>query len=155
MSWVGYSDPPVWLGDPTITLWVVVAVSVWQASGFTMLLILGGMEDVPKELHEAASLDGIGPVRRLTTIIVPHIRGTLAVLTVLQFINLLKAFDIVFAMTSGGPGNSSDVFGTYLYEKSFVERRWGYGSSVAVVMTLVLFGLSFFLYRRLLSKDTA
>jgi ABC-type sugar transport system permease subunit len=150
---LGWKNPPVWLGDPKITLWVVVAVSVWQASGFTMLLILGGMEDVPKELHEAASLDGSGSLRRLTSIVVPHIRGTLAVLTVLQFISLLKAFDVVFAMTQGGPGNASDVMGTYLYEKAFVEVRWGYGSAVAVVMTTVLFALSFVLYQRLLSKE--
>jgi raffinose/stachyose/melibiose transport system permease protein len=151
---LGWKNPPVWLGDPKITLWVVIAVSVWQASGFTMLLILGGMEDVPRELHEAASLDGTSSLRRLRSIVIPHIRGTLAVLTVLQFISLLKAFDVVFAMTQGGPGNASDVMGTYLYEKSFVELRWGYGSAVAVVMTAVLFVLSFGLYQRLLRKES-
>jgi len=152
---LGWQNPPVWLGDPTITMWVVIAVSVWQASGFTMLLLLSGMEDVPRELHEAASLDGANSLRRLVSIVIPQIRGTMAVVAVLQFISLLKAFDIVFAMTRGGPGNATDVLGTYLYEKAFAELRWGYGSTVAVVMTVVLFCLSFVLYRILLGREKA
>jgi ABC-type sugar transport system permease subunit len=74
---------------------------------------------------------------------------------VLQFISLLKAFDLVFAMTQGGPGNATDVLGTYLYQESFSELRWGYGSAVAVVMTVLLFLLSFGLYRGLLHKETS
>lgn len=100
---LGWKNPPVWLGDIHLTLWVVIGVSVWQAAGFTMLLILGGMEDIPREQHEAASLDGAGPLRRLVSIVLPNIRGTLAIVTVLQFISLLKSFDLVFAMTQGGP----------------------------------------------------
>jgi ABC-type sugar transport system permease subunit len=152
---LGWKNPPVWLGDVHVTLWVVIAVSVWQAAGFTMLLVLGAMEDIPREQHEAASLDGAGSLRRLVSIVLPNIRGTVSIVTVLQFISLLKAFDLVFAMTQGGPGNSTDVLGTYLYQESFSELRWGYGSAVAVVMTVLLFVLSFGLYRGLLHKETS
>jgi raffinose/stachyose/melibiose transport system permease protein len=152
---LGWKNPPVWLGDIHVTLWVVIAVSVWQAAGFTMLLVLGAMENIPREQHEAASLDGVGPLRRLIAIVLPNIRGTVAIVTVLQFISLLKAFDLVFAMTQGGPGNATDVLGTYLYQESFAELRWGYGSAVAVVMTVLLFLLSFGLYRSLLQKETS
>jgi raffinose/stachyose/melibiose transport system permease protein len=152
---LGWKNPPVWLGDIHVTLWVVIAVSIWQASGFTMLLVLGAMEDIPREQHEAASLDGASSLRRLVSIVLPNIRGTVAVVTVLQFVSLLKAFDLVFAMTQGGPGNSTDVLGTYLYEKSFGELEWGYGSAIAVTMTVLLFLLSFGLYRSLLRKETS
>jgi raffinose/stachyose/melibiose transport system permease protein len=152
---LGWKNPPVWLGDIHVTLWVVIAVSVWQAAGFTMLLVLGAMEDIPREQHEAASLDGAGSLRRLVSIVLPNIRGTVSIVTVLQFISLLKAFDLVFAMTQGGPGNATDVLGTYLYQESFSELRWGYGSAVAVVMTVLLFLLSFGLYRGLLHKETS
>jgi raffinose/stachyose/melibiose transport system permease protein len=152
---IGWKNPPVWLGDIHVTLWVVIAVSVWQAAGFTMLLVLGAMEDIPREQHEAASLDGAGSLRRLVSIVLPNIRGTVSIVTVLQFISLLKAFDLVFAMTQGGPGNATDVLGTYLYQESFSELRWGYGSAVAVVMTVLLFLLSFGLYRGLLHKETS
>jgi raffinose/stachyose/melibiose transport system permease protein len=152
---LGWKNPPVWLGDIHLTLWVVIAVSVWQASGFTMLLVLGRMEDIPREQHEAASLDGAGSLRRLVSIVLPNIRGSVAIVTVLQFISLLKAFDLVFAMTGGGPGNATDVLGVYLYQVSFGDLRWGYGSSVAVTMTVLLFVLSFGLYRVLLIKETS
>jgi raffinose/stachyose/melibiose transport system permease protein len=152
---LGWKHPPVWLGDIHVTLWVVIAVSVWQASGFTMLLVLGSMEDIPREQHEAASLDGASSLRRLVSIVLPNIRGTVAVVTVLQFVSLLKAFDLVFAMTQGRPGDSTDVLGTYLYEKSFGELLWGYGSAIAVTMTVLLFLLSFGLYRSLLRKETS
>jgi len=152
---LGWKNPPVWLGDIRVTLWVVIAVSVWQAAGFTMLLVLGAMENIPREQHEAASLDGAGPLRRLVSIVLPNIRGTVAIVTVLQFISLLKAFDLVFAMTQGGPGNATDILGTYLYQESFAELRWGYGSAVAAVMTVLLFLLSFGLYRSLLRKETS
>jgi raffinose/stachyose/melibiose transport system permease protein len=152
---LGWKNPPIWLGDIHLTLWVVIGVSVWQAAGFTMLLMLGAMEDIPREQHEAASLDGASSLRRLVSIVLPNIRGTMAIVTVLQFISLLKAFDLVFAMTQGGPGNSTDVLGTYLYQESFGELRWGYGSAVAVTMTVLLFLLSFGLYRVLLRKETS
>jgi ABC-type sugar transport system permease subunit len=150
---LGWKNPPIWLGDIHVTLWVVIAVSVWQASGFTMLLVLGAMEDIPREQHEAASLDGASSLRRLVSIVLPNIRGTVAIVTVLQFVSLLKAFDLVFAMTQGGPGDSTDVLGTYLYEKAFGELAWGYGSAIAVTMTVLLFLLSFGLYRGLLRKE--
>ncbi|WP_433062963.1 carbohydrate ABC transporter permease [Dactylosporangium sp. CS-033363] len=153
LGWIGVDVPPDWLGDFRVAPWVVVFVAVWQASGFTMLLILGAMEDVPAELHDAASLDGAGALRRLVSIVVPYIRGTLGTLTIVQFIGLLKAFDIVFALTQGGPGHATDVLGTYLVQKAFTEGRYGYGSAVAVAMTVIMLAISFVFYRRLLGKD--
>ena len=120
-----------------------------------MLLILGAMEDVPAELHDAASLDGANSLRRLVSIVVPYIRGTVATLTIVQFVGLLKAFDVVFALTKGGPGNSTQILGTYLLQKAFTESRYGYGSAVAVAMTVIMFALSFAFYRRLLGKDAS
>jgi len=150
---VGWALPPSWLGDYRFALWAVVFVSIWQASGFTMLILLNAMEDVPVELHEAASLDGARSLRRLVSIVVPYIRGTLGTLTVVQFVGLLKAFDLVFALTRGGPGNSTDILGTYLLQKAFTESRYGYGSAVAIAMTVILFVISLVLYTRLLGKD--
>ncbi|GAA3233141.1 carbohydrate ABC transporter permease [Dactylosporangium siamense] len=153
IGWFGVDLPPDWLGDYRVAPWVVIFVSIWQASGFTMLLILGAMEDVPAELHDAASLDGASALRRLVSIVVPYIRGTLGTLTIVQFIGLLKAFDIVFALTAGGPGNATDVLGTYLVQKAFAEGRYGYGSAVAVGMTVIMLVVSVVFYRRLLGKD--
>lgn len=150
---LGWSNAPAWLGDHRYALWVVVVVSIWQAGGFTMLITLGAMEDIPAEIHDAGSLDGANSLRRLLSIVIPYIRGTLATLVVIQFVGLLKAFDLVFALTKGGPGNSTDIMGTYLLQKSFTEARYGYGSAVAVAMTVVLFTISFVLYKRLMGKE--
>lgn len=141
------------LGDFRVALWVVIAVAVWQSSGFAMLLILAAMEDVPQELHDAASLDGARSLRRLTSIVLPYIRGTVGTLAVVQFVGLLKAFDLVFALTRGGPGGSTDVLGTYLTQKAFNQGRYGYGSAVAVAMTVILLLINAVLYRRLLGRQ--
>lgn len=153
LSTLGVKAPPDWLGDFRIALGTVIFVAIWQASGFTMLLILGAMEDVPAELHDAGSLDGAGALRRLVSIVLPQIRGTVATVAVVQFVGLLKAFDIVFALTRGGPGGSTDVFGTYLTQKAFAEGRYGYGSTIAVAMTVLLLVINVVLYRRLLGKE--
>uniref|UniRef100_UPI0035C9D30E carbohydrate ABC transporter permease n=1 Tax=uncultured Amnibacterium sp. TaxID=1631851 RepID=UPI0035C9D30E len=153
LGFFGWALPPDWLGDYHIALGTVIFVAIWQASGFTMLLILGAMEDVPAELHDAASLDGATSLRRLVSIVLPHIRGTVATVTVVQFVGLLKAFDIVFALTKGGPGGSTDVFGTYLTQKAFAEGQYGYGSAIAVAMTVLLLVINFVIYRRLLGKE--
>jgi ABC-type sugar transport system permease subunit len=129
---------PEWLGNPKLALYTVIAVNVWQFSGFSMIIFLSAMEAIPTDIHEAATLDGVGWWKRLRFIILPLTKSVFAVWTMLQIIFSFKIFDLIFAMTGGGPGDATNVLGIMLYRTAFRFTEFGYGSAVAVVMTVII-----------------
>jgi ABC-type sugar transport system permease subunit len=139
---VGVSSPPEWLGNASMALPAVIAVTIWQYSGFPMIILLAAMENIPTDLHDAATLDGVNVWNRVRHIIFPLVQPVFAVIIMLQIIFSFKVFDIVWVMTQGGPGEASDVLGVYLYKAAFTYERFGYGSAVAVMMSLIIFALS-------------
>ena len=132
-----------WLGTVNLSLWAIVAVSIWQFSGFPMIVLLAAIENISQEIHEAATLDGVNEWQRLRFLIVPLIRPVLISISMLQLIFSLKVFDLVWIMTKGGPGESSTVLGTYLYKEAFELHEYGYASAVAVVMFIVIFAITY------------
>ena len=128
-----------WLGDSSIALWVLIALTIWQYCGFPMIVLLAAMEGIPQDVHEAATLDGANEAQRLRRITLPLIRPVLLGLCVLQTIFALKVFDLVWVMTRGGPGQSTDVLGTFLFDEAFFKRKYGYASAVAVAMFVIIF----------------
>lgn len=149
---LGVSKPPVWLGDPKITLYAIIGVSIWQYAGFPMIVLLAAMENIPGDIHDAATIDGVNGWQRITRIIVPMIKSVLAVIVMLQIIFSLKVFDVIWVMTQGGPGEATNVLGVYLYRNAFVYTYFGYGSAVAVVMTVIIVTLSL-TYRRFIKVE--
>lgn len=139
-----------WLGDPDIALYSVIAVTIWQYSGFTMLLFLSGVEGISPEIHDAATIDGVSGLRRITSIIFPLVRRLTLVITMLQIIFSFKVFDIIYVMTRGGPGDASQVLGTYLYKKAFSDYQFGYASSIGVLMAVIVFVFTIF-YQKMTS----
>lgn len=131
-----------WLGDPKLVMYSVIAVTIWQYSGFTMLLILAALEGISPEIHDAATIDGVTPIRRIFSIIFPIIRRIVYIVTMLQIIFSFKVFDITWVMTGGGPGTSSEMLGTFLYKTAFRSNEFGYASSIAVSMTLIILVIS-------------
>jgi len=132
----------VWLSDPKINLYVVIAVTVWQFTGITMLLLLTAMEGIPLEIHDAATIDGVNVFQRIKSIILPLIKKTLLVVTLLNIIWSLNIFDSIYILTRGGPGYSSSVLTFYLYKLGFQQHRFGYASTLAVLMFIIIFGIS-------------
>jgi ABC-type sugar transport system permease subunit len=145
---LGWAQPPVWLGDPNLALFPIIAVSIWQYAGFPMIIFLAAIENIPAEIHDAATLDGVTWWQRTLQIILPLVMNVVAVVVMLQLIFSFKVFDIVWAMTTGGPGNASSVLGVYLYRIAFEYTQFGYGSAVAVMMFLIIFTMSL-IYLRL------
>jgi ABC-type sugar transport system permease subunit len=139
---IGVADPPVWLGHPKTALYAIIAVSIWQYSGFPMIIFLAAMENIPQELHDAATIDGVSTWQRVRHLIFPMVKQVFAVIVMLQIIFSLKVFDIIWVMTEGGPGEASTVLGVYLYRTAFRYTQFGYGSTVAVMMTIIIFTLS-------------
>jgi len=141
-----------WLGDSSIALWVLIGVTIWQYSGFPMIVLLAAIEQIPDEVQEAATLDGASEAQRLRRITLPLIRPVLIGITVLQVIFSLKVFDLVWVMTRGGPGQSTDVLGTFLFNEAFFKRQYGYASAVAVAMFVIIFTVTY-VYQRMVRVE--
>jgi len=144
---------PYWLSDNNWALIGVALVAIWQYSGFPMLVLLAAMENIPLEVHEAATLDGVNGWQRMQKIIFPLILPTIAVLLMLQLIAGLKAFDLIWVMTQGGPGNATKLLGVSLYEKAFEAQALGYASAWAVVLAAIVMSFSL-LYQHYLRPDS-
>jgi len=126
-----------WLADPKIALYSVILTGIWQGTGFPMLLFLAGLQGIPKELYEAASIDGAGNLQNFWYITLPSLQETFVVVISLLVVNSLKVFDLIYVMTWGGPGRSTQVLGTWMYFNTFVYHRAGFGSSIAWIMTVI------------------
>jgi ABC-type sugar transport system permease subunit len=139
-----------WLADPDLVLWVVIWVSSWQWSGWTMVLFLAGMIGQDRELVEAAHLDGAGSFTIATRIVVPAQRHVIALALLLNIVGGFQVFDTIYVLTGGGPDHASEALGTYTYWIAFSAYgpgELGYASAVSVVMIAVLFVFAYFRVR--------
>ena len=127
-----------WLGDPHLALWCVVAVIVWQFAGYSMVIFLAGLQSVPKEIYEAAALDGGGPVRRFWSVTRPLLAPAFTINLMLSIIGGIKLFDQVYALTGGGPGHATDTISTLIYKDAFTLGEFGYSIALAVVLTIIV-----------------
>jgi raffinose/stachyose/melibiose transport system permease protein len=123
-----------WLGDPNLAIFSVLLVACWQFTGFMMVILLAGMQGVPNELYEAATLDGATETQSFFFITIPAIRNVIVAATLITMIGSFKAFDLIYLLTLGGPAHASEVLGTYLYKNAFNLNRMGYASAIAVVL---------------------
>ncbi|MDC1297570.1 sugar ABC transporter permease [Octadecabacter sp.] len=143
-----------WLVDPDMAIYTVVLAAVWQSSGFVMALFLAGLRSVDEEIIKAAQVDGIPTWRVYSAIIIP----SMAPIFLSAFIVLahlaIKAFDLVIALTGGGPGYATDLPATYMYAMAFSRGDIGQAASSAMVMMLVVFTIVVpYLYSELRTKD--
>lgn len=127
-----------WLGSPSLALWSVVGVIVWQFAGYSMVIFLAGLQSVPKEVHEAAAIDGAGPVRRFWSVTRPLLAPAFTINLMLSIIGGIKLFDQVYALTGGGPGHATDTISTLIYKDAFTLGEFGYSVALAVVLTIIV-----------------
>lgn len=136
----GWAKP--WLGDTDTAIYSIITVSQWQSIGYTMLLFIVSMQAIPDELYESASLEGAGLIQRYWRITVPQTREMIFVVMVLTVSGAFTVFSEPYIMTGGGPGNSSQVLATYMYQQGFFQNQMGYASALAVLMLLITLVLS-------------
>ncbi len=129
-----------WLGDPSTAFPAVIAVSVWKNVGFSLVILLAGLQSLPQEVIEAARVDGANGRQLILKVITPLMRPILGITAVLSIISGLKVFDLIFIMTRGGPTFSTEVFATMLYRHAFDLNEMGIASSIAVIMVVVIMG---------------
>ncbi|WP_322619708.1 carbohydrate ABC transporter permease [Streptomyces acidicola] len=127
-----------WLGSPSLALWAVVGVIVWQFAGYSMVIFLAGLQSVPKEIHEAAAMDGAGPARRFWSVTRPLLAPAFTINLMLSIIGGIKLFDQVYALTGGGPGHATDTISTLIYKDAFTLGEFGYSIALAVVLTIIV-----------------
>jgi raffinose/stachyose/melibiose transport system permease protein len=127
-----------WLGDPGLAIWSVIGVIVWQYAGYSMVIFVAGLQSVPREILEAAAIDGAGPVRRFWSVTRPLLAPAFTINLMLSIIGGIKLFDQVWALTGGGPGHATDTLSTLIYKDAFTLGEFGYSIALAVVLTIVV-----------------
>jgi len=145
--------PILFLGDEHIALYTVIGATIWQYTGYDMLLYFAGLQGVPHEQVEAARMDGASPLAVTRHVVIPFLAPVIAITMLLNMIGGFKVFDIVYVMTAGGPNNSSHVFATYLFQQAFRFNRMGYASVIAIV--IILFSIVAAVFRlRIVRRET-
>ena len=133
-----------WLGDPRFSLAAVIISTCWQFIPFYMVLFAAALTGIPKELYEAACIDGATGVQAFFRITLPLLKNTIRIMCVLSLTGSLRFFDLLYVMTGGGPNHASELLATYMYNKAFTAFEMGYGSTIAVFMFLLSFVLAVF-----------
>jgi multiple sugar transport system permease protein/raffinose/stachyose/melibiose transport system permease protein len=123
-----------WLADPNTALYAVLVAAVWRQVGYVMVLYLAGLKGCDPSLDDAAAVDGTTPWQRFWYVVWPQLRGVNTVIFAVTVIDSLRTFDIVWAMTQGGPYHSSELLSTYMFEQGFTFLNLGYASAIAVVI---------------------
>jgi multiple sugar transport system permease protein len=137
LSLVGIAGPGWWT-DPAWSMPAIILASAWKDVGFVMVILLAGLQAVPEELYEAAKVDGAGPIRRLFSITLPMLSPSTFFVIVLSLINGFQVFDQVYAMTGGGPNNSSQVVVQQIYDLTFRYGRAGEASALSWLLFLFI-----------------
>lgn len=141
-----------WLGDPSTALYMICLSIIWQFSGYSMVIFLAGLQAIPEEVLEAATIDGAGPWRRFFNVVLPLLNGAVVINLMLSLIGGLKQFDQVMAMTGGGPGIATETISTTIYKSAFSSGEYPVSIALAVVMTILIAILAAIQYRLTLRR---
>ncbi len=147
-------EPMEWLSDPKLAMPAVIAVGVWKWVPFMAIVLLSGLQSIPKELYDAAEVDGANIVQRFWHITLPSLRYLSMIVTMLSVIWTFNHFDIVYVMTKGGPANATHLLSTYAYLSAFSYFDVGYAAAISSVMLVILLMFAI-IYIRILSKEDA
>jgi ABC-type sugar transport system permease subunit len=131
-----------WLSNPDLAMPALVIVGVWRMLGFDIILFLAGLQGIPEELYEVARIDGASGWDEFRYITVPLLRPTTIMVLIVTIISNLQAFDLVYAMTLGGPGDATRVVMLDVYETGFRHLKMGYALAKAMILFVVMFGIS-------------
>ncbi len=151
---VGAIDQPIiFLVRPELTVWAMIAAEIWKTTPFMALLLLAGLQLIPSELYEAAALDGASRWQSFWRVTLPMLRPTVLVALLFRTIDAVRMFDLPRVLTNGGPGKSTETVVLYTYNTFFTSLNFGYGSTLAVMIFLIVVVVSF-IYIKVLGAPT-
>ncbi len=150
----GLAHRPInWLGDETLAMMSMVIVAVWKTSSFMALIILAGLQAIPRELYEAGRMDGMGRWQEFREITLPLLRGPILVALVLRSMDALRTFELPFNLTDGGPVTATESLSLYAYKVIFSFIDFNFGAAIVVVQFLVIFAMSLIYIFTLRARD--
>ncbi|MDR2742689.1 MAG: sugar ABC transporter permease [Treponema sp.] len=127
-----------WISSPTASLYAIFFASLWQSVGQPMIFFLAGLQTVPEEVLEAATIDGAGSFYRFLVITVPMMKETFVIVIANLIVGAMKVFDVVMGLTAGGPNNATQMMSTYMYAQTFRYNNVGYGTAIAILMIVFM-----------------
>lgn len=151
---LGISEQPIeWLANPSWALFWIVVLTVWKTAGFTMLLLMVGMQSIPEDYYDAAKLDGANAMRRFIYITLPLLRRQIALVLILAVIASFLSFDQFFIITGGGPENKTITAVFWIYRAGFIQFKLGYAAALSVLLMIILVIISAVQLRLLREED--
>ena len=147
LSLVGINIKASWTQNRTFAIWSLIIVSVWRNAGYYMVMYLAGLQGVPAELYEAATVDGASPWQKFWKVTLPMLTPTTFFVSIMLTIGCFKVFDIVQIMTEGGPGRATKMLVNYIYQLSFIEIKYGIGSAVAMILFVIVLMITLLQFR--------
>jgi len=143
LRFIGIANPPGWFSTVRYALPAVIVVAVWKSMGYFMIVYLAALQNIPRELREAASIDGATGFQYFWRIVVPLLSPATFFVVLMLTIGSFKSFDIIFALTEGGPGTATSLISIYIYEKAFIAWNYGHTSAAAMVLFIIVAILTF------------
>jgi len=144
---LGFAHPPSWLSDFTWALPTIGLIGAWAAYGFCYVVFVAGMQKIPKDLYDAARLDGANGWQEFWGVTLPGLKREIAVVLSVNLINALRAFDVIKATTDGGPGDKTSVMALFMMNSAFGSNQAGYGIAIAVILAIVTLLMSLLVLR--------
>ncbi|TPP05898.1 carbohydrate ABC transporter permease [Rhizobium glycinendophyticum] len=150
------SEPNNILSDPNLAMWGPIVANVWWGIPFFAITLLAALQAIPRDLYEAASIDGAGPVQRFWSITLPFLAPTIAITVLLRTVWISNFADLIIVMTNGGPADRTQIVASYIFTQAFKRLDFGYASAIALVLLVLLLAYSMLivlLRQTLLNKD--
>ncbi|PHV70121.1 sugar ABC transporter permease [Sporanaerobium hydrogeniformans] len=147
LSFLGVKNLPKWAASVKWAMPTVILFSVWKYMGYYMVMYLAALQGVPKELYEAGDIDGTTKWQRFRYITLPTLTPTTFFVVIMLTIQAFKVFDIIYAMTDGGPGRSTTVLVSYIYAKAFTEFEFGYASAMSIILFAIVLVITIIQFR--------
>ncbi len=147
LRFLGIENPPRWTASTTWALPSVIIVNIWRLQGRYMVMYLAGLQTIPSQLYEAATIDGAGGWQKFRFITVPMLNPTTFLVVVMCVINSFKVFSTVFIMTEGGPGRATTVLVYSIYTEAFINYRFGYASAISMVLFAMIMAVTLVQFR--------
>ena len=136
-----------WLGNTNTAIWAIIWIMIWQGFGWAVLFFYSGLLTVPKELEEAALVDGAGKLQIMLHVVLPNMIPVIQSIIIIDVISSLKQMEMVFLSTEGGPGGTTQFLAVYLYQRAFRYGEYGYGNSISVLFVLLAVVLTVIIQR--------
>lgn len=150
---LGFNMTKSWTSSRDLAIWAIIIVSVWRNAGYYMVMYLAGLQGVPNELYEAATMDGANGWQKFTKVTIPMLTPTTFFCTIMMVISCFKIYDVVAIMTQGGPGRATKMLVTYIFELSFggegiaTSAQYGLASAVSMVLFVIVLTVTFVQFR--------